>query len=245
MSKLIFICFFHSICNLSLSQDILTTIDGKTLECKVLEIEPPKLKYRLKSQPNGPVRIIQFSNILKVKYADGTEEVFNEKTEKKINSNNDLKKSVEMLREFRTFSIGFSPNFIASTNVYPGGMFCLGLEMQPVPFRFLLDASATVPDAGFNYYTFNLNLQYVFRLAKGKIELFTELGGGIYHNPSFYRYKVTTALINIGAGLDYRFSNLFSIYFHPRFQIAPAVDGVMIFTLNLGARFRFGSQKKK
>ena len=245
MSKLIILSFLLSIGTLSFSQDIITTKEGKIIEGKVLEIEPPKLKYRLKTQPTGPIRIIQFSEIRMIKYADGTEEVNKKKTELIVSSNNDLKKSVEMLREFRTFSIGLSPNFMASTNVYPGGMFCLGLEIQPVPIRFLLDVSATVPDAGFNYFTFNLNIQYVFRLAEGKIELFTELGGGIYHLPLFFSGKITTALVNVGVGLDYRFSNLFSLYFHPKFQIAPAIDAVKIFTLNLGVRCRFGSQKKK
>jgi hypothetical protein len=47
------------------------------IESKVIEITEGVIKYRLPSQPNGPLRNMAIDNIFMIKYGDGTKEVFN------------------------------------------------------------------------------------------------------------------------------------------------------------------------
>lgn len=217
---------FHSA---SFAQDLIIAQNGDEIKCKVIEIAPPSIKYRLKTQPEGPIRNIEIIDVFMIKYADGTKELFKEDKTKKASK----KESSDLDREYRPFSIGISPTLAVSNGqVSAGGMFCMGVELKPVPLRFLLDGSALYYQR-YGYLTMaNFDLQYVFKIAKGKLEVYPELGVGISY------YSRIAAQFNVGAGLDYRLSNLFSLFTQTRYYIS-TTGGSGIFTLNLGVRFNF------
>ncbi|WP_338874766.1 hypothetical protein WBJ53_04015 [Spirosoma sp. SC4-14] len=66
-------------CLLSLvvnAQDSLIFRNGTELSVKVLEVSPSQLKYRRQDNPNGPVYSITIDDVLLIKYANGTKDVF-------------------------------------------------------------------------------------------------------------------------------------------------------------------------
>lgn len=61
----------------SVSQDVIYTKDSIEIESKVIEITPDFIKYKKYNQLDGPLRNIEISEVARIKYDDGTEEVFN------------------------------------------------------------------------------------------------------------------------------------------------------------------------
>lgn len=55
--------------------------NGDDIEVIVVEITDQKVKYRLCSQPNGPLRSVDKNDILFIKYKDGSKETFGTKKE--------------------------------------------------------------------------------------------------------------------------------------------------------------------
>lgn len=223
-THLAFIFFFFLFLSSSISQDLITTKDGEKIECKVLEIDLPIVKYRLKSQPDGPVINIASSNISTIEYLDGTIEFF-KKAKKQI---------AKPLREYRPFSIGLSSGVSIIPYFQSASTLSFGYQLKKIDFRILIDGTFFL-----NYYaaftTSNLSLHYILRAAKGKIEIFPEVGFGLLSYNENFR-----PTINLGLGFEYRGSNLISFFVHTRYQaLIPSVQ------LNLGARFRFGRNKKK
>lgn len=230
--------FFLLLCTASsgFTQDIITTQNGDEIACKVLEIDPPKIKYRLSSQPDGPIRTILVADVFMIKYADGTKELFKEP----INKN---KRNSTSERRFRPFTVGLGLHMgIEFAAPYPGAMLSLSYEIPEVNVRFALDG--TVTSRTFSPYyldiftTANLNFHYVFKLSNNKVEIFPELGVGVWAGS-----YANLATVNVGVGFDYRVSDLFSIYVHPRYHIIPS-SSVGLFFFNVGARIRFGKTGK-
>ncbi len=60
----------------SFAQDTITKTDGEKIEGKVIEITSSTIKYTRKSQPDGPIRNIELTEIQLIEYADGTKERF-------------------------------------------------------------------------------------------------------------------------------------------------------------------------
>lgn len=227
--------FFFLFMAISISQDVITTQDGEEIECKVLEIDLPKVKYRLKTQPNGPIRNIEVVNIFMIKYADGSKELFKDIKEKQGKN----KQASTSVRAYKPFSIGIGSGLgFSSSQLQSGSILSFGYELKPVNLRFLVDGTVYT-----NFRTallsFNFNLQYLFKIADGKLEVFPELGIGV-----LYYGGIRGAVVNVGAGLDYRTSNVVSFFVHPRYQISFGGTGGS-FILSLGARFRFGGNKEK
>lgn len=66
-------------CLLSLvanAQDSLFFRNGTELSVKVLEVSPSQLKYRRQDNPDGPIYSISVDDVLLIKYANGTKDVF-------------------------------------------------------------------------------------------------------------------------------------------------------------------------
>ena len=59
------------------AQDVLTKRNGEQLAVKVLEITQTEVKYRRTDNPDGPLISLWRSDVLTVRYANGTQEVFN------------------------------------------------------------------------------------------------------------------------------------------------------------------------
>lgn len=58
------------------SQDQIFKKDNTKLEVKVLEVNPNEVKYKLKSNPDGPLYVISKSDIAVIIYANGEHETF-------------------------------------------------------------------------------------------------------------------------------------------------------------------------
>ena len=62
------------------SQDIITTGEDKEVKAKVIEVTSENIKYKKYDNPQGPTYTINLTDIKKVKYANGEEEVFGVKS---------------------------------------------------------------------------------------------------------------------------------------------------------------------
>lgn len=58
------------------AQDILVRRDGSELAVKVVEITPAEVKYRRADNPDGPLISVWRSDLLNIRYANGTSELF-------------------------------------------------------------------------------------------------------------------------------------------------------------------------
>lgn len=59
------------------AQDIITKKDGTDIEAKVLEVNPSDVKYKRFDNLEGPTYSIDRTDILMIRYVNGTNEVFN------------------------------------------------------------------------------------------------------------------------------------------------------------------------
>lgn len=64
------------------AQDQLFKKDNSKLEVKVLEVTPNEVKYKLKSNPDGPLYIVNKSDVALLIYANGEHETFPESKQK-------------------------------------------------------------------------------------------------------------------------------------------------------------------
>tara|TARA_B110000259_G_C13929202_1_gene368226 strand:+ start:243 stop:827 length:585 start_codon:yes stop_codon:yes gene_type:complete len=82
-----------TLCNTSFSQDLITTKKGEDLQVKVLEINIDLIKYKRFDNLNGPIFSIMKSDILMVRYENGTKDIFGKKEsldEKSANSDKSM-----------------------------------------------------------------------------------------------------------------------------------------------------------
>jgi len=61
------------------AQDIITKTNGEEIQAKVTEISQSEILYKKFSNLSGPVYMIYVSDVAKIKYKNGTEDVFNNK----------------------------------------------------------------------------------------------------------------------------------------------------------------------
>ena len=82
MKKAIFttlaIVFIISNC---FSQDTITFRSLEEVQAKVFEITSTDIKYKKFDNPNGPVFIILRSDVLSIRYENGTKDIFNTEKE--------------------------------------------------------------------------------------------------------------------------------------------------------------------
>ena len=60
------------------AQDIITTIRGEQIQAKVLEVSPTHVRYKRYSNLEGPTYTIYTSDLIKIRYENGEEDIFNE-----------------------------------------------------------------------------------------------------------------------------------------------------------------------
>lgn len=72
------VCFFSI-----QAQDLITTRDGKDINAKITEVGKNEIKYKLFENLEGPTYVIATSDLLMIRYENGSKEIFtqNEKTE--------------------------------------------------------------------------------------------------------------------------------------------------------------------
>lgn len=74
------------------SQDVITLTDGRTVNAKILELTADQVKYKKTDNLEGPTYTVKISELNKIKYANGSEDIFSAAKETKENSqgNSDL-----------------------------------------------------------------------------------------------------------------------------------------------------------
>ncbi|MCB4807235.1 hypothetical protein LG651_03155 [Tamlana sp. 62-3] len=68
---------------ISFSQDVITNIDGSTINAKILEISKNEIKYKKTNYLDGPLIIIDKKDISQIKYENGDIEIFQQTTSDK------------------------------------------------------------------------------------------------------------------------------------------------------------------
>jgi len=77
MKKILVVLLFFFLTKNSFSQDVIVLKDGTKIEAKVLEISSTTIKYKLFTQPDGPLRSLQTYEITEIIYEDGQYDTFN------------------------------------------------------------------------------------------------------------------------------------------------------------------------
>eukprot|EP01098_Paradermamoeba_levis_P014863 TRINITY_DN7298_c0_g1_i1.p1 TRINITY_DN7298_c0_g1~~TRINITY_DN7298_c0_g1_i1.p1 ORF type:complete len:296 (+),score=-29.46 TRINITY_DN7298_c0_g1_i1:511-1398(+) len=85
--RIIIACFCLLAATATYAQDNLIFRNGTELPVKVLEVSPSQLKYRRQDNLDGPVYTISVANLLLVKYANGTKDVFGASTQTPVVAN--------------------------------------------------------------------------------------------------------------------------------------------------------------
>ncbi|NTW32804.1 MAG: hypothetical protein HGB12_09295 [Bacteroidetes bacterium] len=70
---IVFIAFTHSF-----SQDVITKKTEENLQAKVLEIGPTEIKYKRFDNPDGPTYTILKSDVIMIRYENGSKDIFDE-----------------------------------------------------------------------------------------------------------------------------------------------------------------------
>jgi hypothetical protein len=76
--KLLLIATIFIISNLSYSQDMITKKTGEDISAKVLEVTSTEIKYKKTNNLDGPLFSILKSEVLIIRYKNGTKDVFND-----------------------------------------------------------------------------------------------------------------------------------------------------------------------
>ena len=82
---IIFYCLFL-VCQISFGQDIITKKNGDDIQAKVIEITLNELKYKNFNNLEGPIISILKSDVILVRYENGTKDVFVEEKPTKISN---------------------------------------------------------------------------------------------------------------------------------------------------------------
>ena len=72
------------------SYDIIIMKNGNEVLAKILEIGINEIKFKKFDYLNGPIIVVEKSDIFMIKYNNGTKELFNDKNDNKSNTSNDL-----------------------------------------------------------------------------------------------------------------------------------------------------------
>ena len=75
-AKRILVCALTVLCGSAFAQDIIHTIDGRSIEAKVLEISDEDILYKTFDNQDGPDYRMSVSRILRIVFQNGTERSF-------------------------------------------------------------------------------------------------------------------------------------------------------------------------
>lgn len=116
MKKLLFLLIVPA---LTISaQDKLIQIDGKTLETKIVEVASTYIKYKLFSEINSPIYIVEKSKVSAIIRQNGSKEVFNTISKDKSNNNHNKNKFTLFVEGNLEYN-GIRENYIG-ISVVPG-----------------------------------------------------------------------------------------------------------------------------
>lgn len=68
------------------SQDVITQKSGEDIQAKILEVNQTEIKYKKFDNQNGPTFTLLKSDVLMIRYENGTKDIFNQTEEVKTNT---------------------------------------------------------------------------------------------------------------------------------------------------------------
>lgn len=183
-------------------QDQLFKKDNSKLEVKVLEVSPNEVKYKLKSNPDGPIYIVNKSDVAVLIYANGDHETFPENKQKTeivytpaspyagIDSLRAYRKR-ENLAQFATMTKHKNVVFLNT----------LGLLNGTASLSYLRE---------FGKGLFSIHVPISTSFAQPGIQNYTGLTTNYYYG-HVYNYRVTHKAIDAGLGIYFHTSGKHSI----------------------------------
>ena len=75
-AKLILTCVLVALCGNAFAQDVIHTLDGRSIEAKVLEINDNDIIYKTFDNPEGPDYRLSVSRVTRIVFQNGTEQTF-------------------------------------------------------------------------------------------------------------------------------------------------------------------------
>ncbi len=75
-AKLILVCALTVLCGSAFAQDIIHTIDGRSIEAKILEISDDDILYKTFDNQDGPDYRMSVDRVLRIVFQNGTERSF-------------------------------------------------------------------------------------------------------------------------------------------------------------------------
>lgn len=160
MKKFLFLVFLLAISLTSMktyAQDVITKKDGSEIQAKVLEVISTEVKYKKFDNQTGPTYSIQKSEVLMVKYENGTKDIFANESSNVPNVTPEKGKSI-IGDTFNPMSKGkyfLSPNLAYNYNVdseFSYAIKTINLSFNIDEGYFVSDNFAITSTIGVNYY---------------------------------------------------------------------------------------------
>lgn len=136
---LFFSCVLFFCSQTVFAQDIITTKKGEDIISTVLEVNPTEIKYRKQDNLSGPMFTILKSEILMIRYANGSKDIFNQPEE--------LKTVPVMVDEFDHFSLGQQDARKYYKGYRPAAQGTLATGILLSPLLGLIPAFVTIGEA--------------------------------------------------------------------------------------------------
>lgn len=229
----VFILFFPI--HLLLAQDLIVKQNGDEIPCKVVELDPPKVKYRPSDHSDGPIRVLPYSEVFMIKYDNGTKEILS--TPENAITTNASKSTIEERFPRRPWAFGVNMMAFGQSDVILGLNLSGLYTFTPVPFRLQLDIGGGVSPTSLDYgVASTFSLQYAFFMGGNSVEISPELGISTMYTHGY----VGPAAVVLGTAFDFRLKDAFSLHLHPRGRFSGNPAG---FEIHIGLRFWFGPNR--
>ena len=186
MKNILLIILFICSSSIIKAQDTLSTRSGESIIAKVLEVTTNEVKYKKFNNLNGPDIIILKSDLLQIRYENGTKDDFNNIIKKEDTNNAAIDEAVQGKNDAQKFyngyktagTIAFVSNFTPMLPIIPSLIFSLAsTSSSNIP----KDINLNYPSASLmeNEKYANSYRQEAMKIKKRKIWLNTGLGAGI------------------------------------------------------------------
>lgn len=186
MKNILLIILFICSSSIIKAQDTLSTRSGESIIAKVLEVTTNEVKYKKFNNLNGPDIIILKSDLLQIRYENGTKDDFNNIIKKEETNNAAIDEAVQGKNDAQKFyngyktagTIAFVSNFTPMLPIIPSLIFSLAsTSSSNIP----KDINLNYPSASLmeNEKYANSYRQEAMKIKKRKIWLNAGLGAGI------------------------------------------------------------------
>jgi len=159
---ILFICLL-TLCSRLSAQDLLTLKNGEDIQVKVTEINKTSVMYRRFDNIDGPIYSVDKSDVLIIRYSNGTKDIFN------INEKHDVVDKPKLNKEIDYCSLGENDAFY-NYRGYKGagtGTFLTTLLLSPIAGLVPAISCSSTPPKEYNLNYPNAELAKNFEYQRG------------------------------------------------------------------------------